>query len=140
MNVKNRSLSSWIAHTWIEEGWSQGNADMVYELHSSSFVDHDSAGRPNDREGFRKGIIDLYRAFPDLHCIVDDLVIDEETGTVSIRWSGTGTHRGTFLGTEPTGRRIAFSGIEIIRITDGLITERWGQWDGLSLLEQMGRL
>jgi len=140
MNVKNRDSLSRIAHTWIEEGWSKGNADMVYELHSPDFVDHDSAGRPDDREGFRKGILDLYRAFPDLHCIVDDLVIDEETGTVSVRWSGTGTHRGFFLNTEPTCKPIAFAGIEIIRIRDGLITERWGQWDGVGILEQFGRL
>jgi len=129
-----------IAHMWIAEGWSRGNPDMVYELHSPDFVDHDAAGRPDNREGFREGIIALYRAFPDLQCVVDDLVINEETGTVSVRWSGSGTHQGTFLGAEPTGRRIAFTGIEIIRIRDGLITERWGQWDGLSLLEQVGRL
>lgn len=128
-----------ITHAWIKEGWSKGNADIVYELHSPDFVDHDAAGRPDDREGFRKGIIDLYRAFPDLHCVVDDLVIDDETAKVSVRWSGTGTHRGIFLGAEPTGRRIDFAGIEIIRIKDGLITERWGQWDGLSLLEQLRR-
>ncbi len=37
------------------------------------------------------------------------------------------------------GRTVRFKGIEIIRIRDGLIVERWGEWDGIDLLEQLGR-
>jgi hypothetical protein len=31
-----------------------------------------------------------------------------------------------------------FKGIEIVRVRDGLITERWGEWDGLDLIAQLG--
>jgi predicted ester cyclase len=56
---------------------------------------------------------------------------------VAIRWSGTGTHHGTFLGCPLTERVIRFVGIDIIRVQDGKIVERWGEWDGLALVEQM---
>ncbi len=53
-------------------------------------------------------------------------------------WTAIGTHTGPYLGAAPTGRRIVFKGIEIVRVRDGLITERWGEWDGLDLLAQLG--
>jgi predicted ester cyclase len=63
---------------------------------------------------------------------VDDLVIDAAAGKVAVRWTATGTHQGKFLGVEPTGRRVVFRGIEIVHIEDGLIIERWGEWDGIA--------
>ena len=43
-----------------------------------------------------------------------------------------------FLGAEPTGRRIAYTGIDINRIRDGRIVESWVQYDALGLLQQLG--
>jgi predicted ester cyclase len=69
---------------------------------------------------------------------VDDLVIDAETGAVAVRWSATGTHHRQYLGAEPSGRLTRFKGIEIIRIANDRIVERWGEWDGIYLLQQLG--
>jgi predicted ester cyclase len=123
---------------WIEEGWQEGREGVVDELHAPEFVDHDPAGRPPDREGFKRGIRELHAAFPDFHAEIDALLVDGGRSEVAVRWSATGTHRGRFLGVEPTGRRIAFKGIEIVRFDGGWIVERWGEWDGLELLEQLG--
>jgi steroid delta-isomerase-like uncharacterized protein len=129
-----------IATRWMVEGWQMGRPEMVDELHAADFVDHDSSGRTPDREGFKQGIAELYAAFPDLHADVDRLVVDAEDGSVAIRWRAAGTHSGEFMGIPPTGRRLSFKGIEIIRIADGRIVERWGEWDGMDLLQQLGAL
>lgn len=126
-----------IARRWIEEGWQKGRAAMVDELHSPDFVDHDAAGRAPDREGFKQGITDLYEGFPDLFTEVEDLVVDPDRSSVAVRWTATGTHRGVFMGLPPTGNRVSFKGIEIIRIHGGRIVERWGEWDGIDLLQQL---
>ena len=42
------------------------------------------------------------------------------------------------MGVLPTGERVTFEGIEILLIEDGLIVERWGEWDGISVLKQLG--
>ena len=128
-----------IAHRWIEEGWQQGRVAMVDELHSPDFVDHDAAGRPPDRAGFKQGIADLYRGFPDLYTEIEDLVVDPDRSSVAVRWSATGTHRGTFMGLPPTGNRVSFKGIEVIRVDGGRIVERWGEWDGIDLLQQLAQ-
>jgi len=125
---------------WIEQGWQNGDVRVVDQLHSPDFVDHDSSGRPPDNEGFKQGITSLYAAFPDLRAQVNELVVDTETGTVAVRWSATGSHRGEYLGAQPSGKTITFKGIEIIRIRNDRIVERWGEWDGIELLQQLGRV
>lgn len=127
-----------ITERWIEEGWSKGNAAIVDELHAPGFVDHDPGGRSPDRAGFKEGIERFRASFQDLEANVEDLVVDEESGKVAVRWSASGTHTAAYLGLPPTGKRIRFKGIEIIVVKDGRITERWGEWDGFDLLEQMG--
>jgi predicted ester cyclase len=54
-----------------------------------------------------------------------------------VRWRATGTHRGTFEGIEPSHQRLEFTGIEIVLVDEGRISERWGEWNGLDLVRQL---
>lgn len=129
-----------IVRRWIEVGWQNGDPSIVDELHAPYFLDHDAAGRSPDNQGFKEGIISLCRAFPDLKAEVADMVVDAGSGIVCVRWKALGTHRGHYLGAVPTGKHITFKGIEIVRIQNGRITERWGEWDGIDLLLQLGKV
>ncbi|MBE0567838.1 MAG: ester cyclase [Krumholzibacteria bacterium] len=129
-----------IVRAWIEEGWRRGDPGVVDRLHAPDFTDHDPGGRTPDNAGFKEGIARLFAAFPDLAAEAQDLVVDTAAGTVAVRWSAAGTHLGAYLGAAPTGRTVRFKGIEIVRIRGGRITERWGEWDGIDLLAQLGRL
>jgi len=129
-----------IAGRWMEEVWQKGHVEAIDELHAPSFVDRSPAGRTPDSEGFKAGVAELYAAFPDFRAVTEQLVIDALAGTVAIKWTAAGTHKGAFMGVAPTGRRVAFEGIEILRIENGLIVERWGEWDGISLLQRLGAL
>ena len=132
---RKRDLEA-LARAWISL-WQGGDLSAFDDLHAPDFVDHSPSGRAPDRAGFRQGLIELYRAFPDFHGALEDLLIDPATGAITLRWSATGTHRGAFLGRAPTGREIRFTGVEIIHADGGRITARWGEWDGLDLLEQL---
>lgn len=127
-----------IVQQWIEEGWQNGDSSIVDQLHAPDFVDHDPGGRSPDNRGFKEGIVAIYQAFPDFSAQVEDLVVDLARETVAVRWSAVGTHTQPYLGATPTGRRTTFKGIEIVRIQDGRIKERWGEWDGIDLLVQLG--
>jgi steroid delta-isomerase-like uncharacterized protein len=127
-----------IAERWIEEGWQKGRVSVVDELHSPDFVDHDPAGRRSDRQGFKEGIVQLYAGFPDLFAVIEDLIIDATSAKVAIRWSATGTHQGPFMSLAPTGKRVSFKGIEIIYVENEKIMQRWGEWDGIDILGQLG--
>lgn len=118
--------------------WQGGGLDGFDALHAPDFVDHSASGRAPDRDGFRAGIADLYRAFPDFSASVEAMVIDEARTLVAIRWSAVGQMRGGFRGASPNGRRVSFQGIEIIAISDGRVTKRWGEWDEAAIRQQIG--
>ena len=130
-----------IARRWVELGWQDGHIQAVYAMYAPGFVDLGAAeGRAATREGNIEGIAALYQSFPDFYATVDDLIVDEAASKVVVRWSATGTHRGAFMGIKPTGKQITFRGIEALRVEDGLIMERAGEWDGIAILEQLGAL
>lgn len=127
-----------VAGQWMDLVWQQRQIDAIDRLHAPDFVDHSPSGRATNNAAYKAGIAALYQAFPDWEATTDDLVVDTSTSTVAIRWTATGTHSAPFLGVPATGRSITFVGIEIVRIANGRITERWGEWDALALLEQLG--
>jgi predicted ester cyclase len=57
---------------------------------------------------------------------------------VVLRWSAYGTHRGVFLGVSPTNKEVVIKGIEILRLLDNKIVERWGMYNDLALIQQLG--
>ncbi len=98
-------------------------------IHSETFEDCASSGRAPTKQGFAEGLAQLARAFPDLRTMLHSLVIDEQTSTVAVRWSGRGTNVERFLEIGPTNRATAMTGIEIIQIALGQVVRRWGEWD-----------
>ena len=119
-DVTRRWISLWCAPT----DW-----ELFDQLHSDDFEDMSPAGRDTSKSGFAQGLKQLVDAFPDLATKVEDMIVDEETQRVAVRWSSVGTNKRRFLAVGPTHRTITITGIEIIEISDGRITRRWGEWD-----------
>ncbi len=80
----------------------------------------------------------LYRAFPDLHITVEDLI--EEGDKVVEKDMVTGTHQGEFNGLAPTGKSVAYREIFIMRFVNGRIAEIWGVVDILTPMRQLGMI
>jgi steroid delta-isomerase-like uncharacterized protein len=121
----------------IEEIYNQGNLGLADELFTSDFNRHDPStpdvGRgPN---GVRQVATRYRTAFPDLHLTIEDTLSDGDR--VVVQWSSTGTHRGELQGVAPTGKKIAITGMSIIRFSSGRIAEEWVNWDTLGMLRQL---
>ena len=138
LQAEGRAALERVARRWIEEIWRPGHLATFDDLHAPDFRDRSAAGRGETRDDYRRMLVEFYAAFPDFHTDIEDLVIDEARATVVIRWSARGTLRGAYLGVAPSGRAVEFAGIEIVRVEGGRIVERWGEWDGMSLLAQLG--
>lgn len=118
-----------IAARWITLWCVPVDWRLFDALHCDAFEDRAPADRPPTKQGFAEGLAGLVKAFPDLTTTVEDLVVDEGTSKVAIRWRAVGTNRAAFLGAGPTHRRTTMTGIEIIEIRAGRIVRRWGEWD-----------
>jgi predicted ester cyclase len=82
-------------------------------------------------------VIALFRiAFPDLHCAVEDEIVEGDR--FAVRLSIHGTHRGMFLGNSPTGKQVNVPGIVFGRTENGRIIEDWTMIDQTNILQQMG--
>lgn len=58
---------------------------------------------------------------------------------MAVRLTITGIHSGMLMGKiPPTGKKIFWSGIDILRIKNGKITDRWSQRDLLGMMRQIG--
>jgi predicted ester cyclase len=93
-------------------------------------------GLPSGLEGAKAAHRIMLLGFPDFQTTIDDLVA--EADTVAARITMRGTHSEEFVNIPPTGRRVEFSGMYIVRIENGKIAEHWGEEDSVSLMAQLG--
>jgi len=78
----------------------------------------------------------LYDVFPDLHFALYDEIVKGDK--VAIRWTATGTHKGTFMGSPPTNKKITAWVLEIDRFVNGKLAEVWARFDNLDFMQQLG--
>ena len=86
-------------------------------------------------DGLKEFASDLYQAVPDWRVTIDDMVAEGDK--VAVRWTGRGTHLGEWNGLAATGRTVMTTGIDIERMSDGLIVEEDGQVDMAGFLRQL---
>jgi steroid delta-isomerase-like uncharacterized protein len=121
------------------DGVNADDRDGMAELVSDDFVVHTSV--PNiapGRAGFRAFLDVFFRAFPEQHVVVHQLI--GEGDMVVARHTHHVVQDGPFAGLPPTGKRASADGVEIFRIAGGKIAEMWHHDDLLSLLQQLGAI
>jgi predicted ester cyclase len=117
---------------------TQGRLEVADELLDADFVDHNAlAGTSPGALGFKETVQLLRGAFPDLtvtpqHYLVEgDMVVEHA--------ESSGTHDGSFYGLAPTHAPIAISALVMMRLTpEGRIAERWGVFNLLDMMQQLG--
>lgn len=122
----------------VEAMVNDHDLDVIPEIFADDLVVRFHGGREelHGHEEFGAYLGETFEAFPDLSITFEELV--GEGDTVVVRYTGRGTHEGTYRGIEPTGQSVDLSGMRIARVEDGEITEAWGQRDDLGVLAQLG--
>ena len=101
---------------------------------------HDLEGRgvlaAAERAELRRAFAAITVAFPDVRITPEELIAEGDK--VVVHWTLRGTHRGPFRGLPPTGRLVAWPGVDVYTVVAGQITELVRAADTLALLEQLG--
>lgn len=127
---------------WFEEVWNKGREEAIDEMFAADGVAHGLSGA--DGEPLRgaadfKPFFHAFReAFPDVEVIVEDTVAEGDK--VAARCTVRGKHRGDTLGYAATHLPTEFTGICIVRLSDGKIVEAWNNFDFMSMHQQLGAL
>jgi steroid delta-isomerase-like uncharacterized protein len=127
-----------IARREIEGFESQGNPAVADEVLSDDYRLHYPGFPTLDREGHKQVIAAFHVAFPDLQIQVEAQVAEGDR--VASHFVMQGTHQGPFQGIAPTGKTVAVTGTNLMRLQDGKIVELWGHLDSIGLLQQLGVL
>jgi predicted ester cyclase len=110
-----------IVRRYFAEAFSRGNLAVIDEVADAKLAVE-----------MKRGITGLRTAFADVVDNVQDQLAEGDS--VATRFSGGGTHHGTFHGIAPTGQAVTWSGIAIDRFADGKIVERWAIIDVAGVL------
>jgi len=123
-----------------DEIWNQGKFEVAEEIVAKDFLDHPPTrffdigrvGPASLQEAARK----FRTAFSDFHDTSELIVAEGD----KVAYLGTiaGTSDGELFGFPPTGKSMQVRGINFFRLEDGQIVERWGQFDVLTMMQQLG--
>ncbi|MFC6160305.1 ester cyclase [Kribbella jiaozuonensis] len=126
-----------VVKDFIDGLFTKGDLGAVDTHLAEDFINHDPPfGVTPDREGMRDAGKMMRAAFPDWHSDTHALIAEGDV--VVERFTAGGTQRGEVLGVPPSGKAVSLPGINIWRLRDGLIVERWGLLDDLGFLRQLG--
>ena len=126
-----------LVRRFYEEVFNQKHTAAIGELFDPDMVDHAlPPGLPSGIEGAKHTYSMYLAAFPDLHFTVEDIIAEGDK--VVARLTAQGTQQGALMGIPPTGKPVAITGIDILRIAGGKIVEIWANFDLLGMLQQLG--
>ena len=135
-----------IVACWFDRFWGQDfDPAVIDELAAPDIRFEYSLHAPvRGRDAVREFATKFRAAFPDLNFWGTADLIAEGDYVVG-QWEGGGTQTGAAfddmpLGSLPagTGKTMRFTGITVLKVENGLITEEIGLDDGLTALQQLG--
>ena len=120
---------------FVEEFWNSGNESAADTLMADDVTIVVNNAVVEDTASLKQFARTLRSAFPDWRSELEELI--EEDDRIAERWTGHGTQTGEFQGIPATGRQVAVPGTVFYRIAAGKIVEFRGQFDRMSMMEQL---
>ena len=125
----------------VEEAFEAINShdpDRYVKLVDASYVMENPASLTPilGRERVKQFMAMYFKAFPDFHCDVEQIITSGDW--VVSRWRVIGTHKGEFNGIPATNRQVTFRGCTVSEIRNGRIAKTSVHYDQLGVLQQLG--
>lgn len=117
--------------------WVNGSPDLLERAIGPDFTDHTlPKGRPQGPEGPAAASRAFLTAVPDLKVSVVQRLVVGDRVVSHLRFTGHFT--GRFQENTGAGQEIDFIATDIVRVSDGRITDNWHLEDNLTFLQQIG--
>lgn len=115
-----------VVRRFNEEVIAAGDRASFEALIAQDFINHSAPpGTSSGPDGMWNTFQNVLRpALATLSVTIHDQVAEGDK--VTTRKTITGTHVGTLMGVEATGRPISIDVIDIVRVVDGRYVEHWG--------------
>jgi steroid delta-isomerase-like uncharacterized protein len=134
--VPTRAEAKAVMRRMVEELWNKGDLSVADELFHPASVSPSAPQLPPGPEGVRAIVSSFRAAFPDYWIRIEEIVASGDR--VAARFRQGGTHKGDLMGIPATGKRVEWSEMGVLRLTDGQVAESWYDVDLLALMTQLG--
>ena len=133
MSEENKTLVRRV----YDDMWNKSNPSVIDAVYAPNVMNHElPPGMPQGIEGTKAYFGMFMSAFPDTQMTVEDQIAEGDK--VVTRWTARGTHTGELMGIPPTGKQVTVTGINVDRVAGGKIVEEWGEFDMMSMMQQLG--
>lgn len=107
---------------------------------TADFVDHnpDQGHSGKGIDDLKASFKDFMTGFPDVHEATNFMIAKGDTVMAYITM--TGTNSGPMGGMAATNKQMNIEGIDIIVLKDGKAAERWGVFDNMKMMAQLGMM
>jgi predicted ester cyclase len=130
------SVAKQLVNDFYQKLWDAHDKDAMVNVLASDFTFRGSLGQEKrGHQGFADYVDLVHSALADYKCHIIELVAEEHK--VFAKMSFTGIHYSPFMGFEPTGERVTWSGSALFTIANNLIVDVWVLGDLKSLQDQL---
>lgn len=119
----------------IGEAVNERRYDDIDEFFSESFIDRNPAWTVKNLNSLKRIIQAAHDALDFTIHLEDIYAADDDKVVAHIRL--TGRHVAPFFGMQPTGKHVEWTSIEVYRIENLKVVERWVQADIVGLMRQL---
>ena len=117
------------------EAYNKHDLSSIEEFVAPDFVDHT---HKSGREGIKQLFAMAFKAFPDWHETIEEIIAEGDK--VWVRVTTTATHTGEWMGLAPTGKKVTSEMVDIYRIVNGKHVEGRFIADSLDFLKKLGAI
>ncbi len=121
----------------VYDAFNTKDFSKLDSLIAPDFVDHDPGpGQQPGLAGLKKDFAEFQKGYPDFHFTPDQMIAEGDL--VSSHYRMTGTNSGPMMDMPATNKKVDVGGMDLVRVKNGMIVERWGVQDNWTMMHQLG--
>ena len=127
-----RNIQTTLLYKWFDKVWNKGDESSIAKLMTNDSIAKGilADDQPQGAAGFKIFFNDFRSQFHDITVKVEDVISQDDIE--SARTTVAATHTAS-------GKNVTFSGMCMVRVSQGKIAEAWNNYDFLNLYQQLGQ-
>ena len=117
----------------------KGDWGGIEKIIASNFTDHSAWMPPagvSGRDSAMTALKSWKEGFPDMKIEVLHTAVDGNM--VFVHFHFTGSNNGPLMGMPATNKKVDYTGVDLVQVSDSLVTAHWDYGDNVTYLKQMG--
>lgn len=134
---QNEQINKQVVYRYFDEVVNKQKIELLNEIYAQDYL-YKSLANGYERRGIKPHydfLVYLFKAFPDIHFSVDQIVVEGDK--IAVQTTAKGTHKAEFIGYAASNNKISVTEIFFYTVKDGIIIESKNLLDEFNLIKQL---